>query len=170
MLVNYFSNLYENKFRTYYIPDVPVAFFDNVPNADITGIESNGKVFFFENKLTVELGASKFFISEKAAFPFKSDTKFIANLFFNYRGYSLKVNWFKESEQIGWFRSFSGFFAGAKLPGYANFDVHLSKEFDLDYVKLNLNFSARNIISDDTVLEGIAIRDRRFYIGFGLVY
>jgi outer membrane receptor protein involved in Fe transport len=177
--LNYFTNLYENKFRTYYIPDVPVAFYDNVPNAEISGIESNGKVFFFDNKLTIELGASRFFISEKAAFPFKSDIKFIANMFLNYNGYSLKVNWFKESEQLGWFRTYINplqedppdqFYQEVTLPGFSNIDIHLGKEFDLSYLKLNLNFSARNILNDDTVLEGIALRDRRFYIGFGLVY
>ena len=75
-----------------------------------------------------------------------------------------------ESEQIGWFRDLRGFLAAAELPAYSNIDLHLGKEFDLDFMKVNLTFSARNILDDDTVLYGIAIRDRRYYMSFGLVY
>ena len=49
-------------------------------------------------------------------------------------------------------------------------DVHLGKKFDVHSFKLFLNLSARNIFDDDTLLEGIAIRDRRFYISFGAQY
>ena len=33
--MNYFRNSYENKIRTYYLPYVPVAYYDNVQNAEI---------------------------------------------------------------------------------------------------------------------------------------
>ncbi|MCB9058010.1 MAG: TonB-dependent receptor plug domain-containing protein [Calditrichae bacterium] len=168
--VNYFKNLYENKFRTYYQIGVPVAFYDNVANANLSGIEGQVRAFMFTNKLTIEFGASRYFISEKAAFPFKSDVKYTAQAQFDYQGYSARINWFSESDQVGWFRFSNGRFAAQNLSGYSNIDFHLSKEFDLDYFKLNTTFSARNILNDDTVLEGIAIRDRRFYIGFGLEY
>ncbi len=91
----------------------------------------------------------------------------------DYEGYSVKLNWFSESEQIAWIRLASGSsteFTAFPLEGFSNIDIHLGKSFDLNYVKLNFTLSGRNILNDNTVLEGIAIHDRRFYIGVGVEY
>jgi len=168
--LNYFRNYYDNKFRLYYSPGIPIAFFDNVQNADIFGIESKAKLFMVKNKITYEMGVSKYFISERAAFPFKSDLKFIMNLFIEHAGYSLQVHGFRESEQIAWLRNTRGQYWEVVLPGYSNIDIHFNKNFEFNRFKLFLNLSARNILDDDTVLEGIAIRDRRLYISFGAQY
>jgi outer membrane cobalamin receptor len=167
---NYFRNYYDNKFRTYYSPGIPIAFFDNVQNADIFGIETTAKLFMVKKKITMELGTSKYTISEKAAFPFKSDLKYIMNFSLDHAGYSLQLHGFKESEQVAWVRNLRGEYWEVNLPGYANMDVHFGKKFDVHSFKLFLNLSARNIFDDDTLLEGIAIRDRRFYISFGAQY
>ena len=80
----------------------------------------------------------------------------------------MKVHWFKENEQVGWVRS-GGAFSEQPLPGFMNIDIHLSKKIEY-YLKFTLSLSARNILNDKTVLQGIALRDRRFYLGIGLEY
>jgi len=167
---NYFMNFYENKFRMYQIPGLPITFYDNVATADITGFEGRLTGFFFMKKLTVELGVSDYAISDKSAFPFKYDSKLIANIYIEHAGFSFQVHWFKEGEQVALIRDRSGEFVGLILPGYQNFDIHLSKVLEVWDFKLLTNFSARNVLDDDTELEGIAIRDRRFYLTFGLEY
>ena len=168
--VNYFRNYYENKFRIYYTPGLPNAFYDNVNNAEISGVEAGMKLFLLRNKISYEMGLSKYFISERLAFPFKSDLKYVINLFIDHAGYSLQLRGFHESEQIAWLRNLRGEYWEIILPGYSNLDFHLNKTFELKGFKFFTNFSARNIFDDDTLLEGIAIRDRRFYITLGAQY
>ena len=167
---NYFQNAYDNKFRSFSSPNIPVAYYDNVPNARISGIETKTKVFLYKKKVTIELGLSKYSIVEKAAFPFKSDFKRTMNLVFDHAGWSLQIHWFRESEQAGWLRFPDGNFALVTLPDYGNFDLHMSKNYHLYGMKYFMNFSARNILDDDEVLQGLTIRDRRFYLTVGLQY
>ena len=168
---NFFQNYYDNKFRVSAIPGVPVAFYDNVPNARISGVETKSSVFFFRKKVTVELGMSRYFISEKAAFPFKSDFKRTLNFIVDHAGYSFQIHWFKEGEQAGWVRQKNGHFAEIVLPDYSNLDLHLSKAFQLGKLKLFANASGRNLLyEDEVVLQGLAIRDRRFYLTVGAQY
>ena len=179
---NFFQNYYDNKFRIFTSPGFPVPFYDNVPNARISGVETKSSVFFFRKKVTVEVGLSRYFISEKSAFPFKSDFKRTMNFIVNHTGYSFQLHWFKEGEQTGWIRQHSlltepmflpGFipFAEITLPDYSNLDLHLSKTFHISKFKLFLNFSGRNLLDDDEVnLQGLAIRDRRFYLTLGVQY
>ena len=167
---NFFKNYYDNKFRTYYSPGIPIAFYDNVHNADISGIESTAKLFMVERKITFDMGISKYFISEKAAFPFKSDFKYVINLFVDHAGYSFRAHGFYENEQTAWIRNTKNQFWEVALPGYSNLDLHLNKTIELMRLKVFLNLSARNIFDNDTMLEGIAIRDRRYFITFGIQY
>ncbi|MBL7111353.1 MAG: TonB-dependent receptor [Bacteroidales bacterium] len=168
---NYFQNYYDNKFRFTMTPGVPVNFYDNVPDARISGIETKSSVFFFRKKVTMELGISRYFISEKAAFPFKSDFKRTVNFIVDHAGYSFQIHWFKEGEQAGWVRQKNGHFAEIVLPDYSNLDLHLSKAFQLGKLKLFANASGRNLLyEDEVVLQGLAIRDRRFYLTVGAQY
>ena len=168
--VNYFKNLYTNKIVTYYSPRSPVAFYDNIHTAEISGLEIKGSLFFFDKKLTLDLGSSLYSIPEKTAFPFKSDKKHIANLLVEHAGYSMNLCWFYESDQIAWVRGAEGSFWEIGLPGYSNVDIHMSKQFEWRKLKFFINFSGRNVLDDDTELEGIAIRDRRLYLTFGMQY
>jgi hypothetical protein len=170
LAATYFQNYYENKFRSYTLPGIPVSFYENVPTADISGFEGQVAGYFFRKKLTVEFAFSDYSISDKASFPFKYDTKFVANLFIDHAGYSFQLHWFKESEQIGLILDRSGAFVGLPLPAYQNMDIHIGKNFELWDVKLFTNFTVRNLFDDDTQLEGIAIRDRRFYLSLGFEY
>ncbi|KAA3611155.1 MAG: hypothetical protein D8M58_14365 [Calditrichaeota bacterium] len=168
--LNYFKNIYKNKFRSFLTPATGIAVFDNVPDADITGIEAKIRPIFLQGKLSLEAGATRLFVSEKAAFPFKSETKYTIQLFFDYSGFSTKVYWFNESSQVGWVRSSNGGFGEIEFPGFTNMDFHLSKKLEIYKLNYTLSFSIRNIINDQHILEGIALRDRRFYIGLGVEY
>ena len=118
----------------------------------------------------MEAGASLYAISDKAAFPFKSDEKYSVNFLLDHAGFSLQLQWFRESEQIGWIRSMDNTFWEISLPTYSNIDFHLSKQIEIFKTKLIFNFTGQNILDDDTELEGLTIRDRRFYLTFGVQY
>ena len=165
---NYFQNFYSNKFRMSYTPGVPIPFYDNVQTARISGFESKYAAFFLRKKVTLELGLSRYFISEKAAFPFKSDFKAIANLIVDVSGYSLFLHWFHENDQVGWIRNLEGQFVETSIPGITNLDIHFSKHFEIKKFKLFVNFSGRNLLNDDFMLNGLALRDRRWYLTAGL--
>jgi hypothetical protein len=85
-------------------------------------------------------------------------------------GYSMNLFWFHESDQIAWVRGAEGAFWEIELPGYSNVDLHMSKQFEWRKMKFFINFSGRNLLDDETELEGIAIRDRRLYLTFGAQY
>ena len=97
---------------------------------------------------------------------------------FDHAGWSLQAHLFRESEQTGWLRFtpteddmyLRTPFVEVTLPKYQNIDIHLNKKFKLFGLKYFMNFSARDILDDDVVLQGLAIRDRRFYLTFGLQY
>jgi hypothetical protein len=167
---NFFKNYYTNKFRSYYIPGVPIAYYDNVKTAHITGLETTSRLFLFKKKITLAFGLSRYFLSDKAAFPFKYDMKETLDIHFNYAGYALQVHLFKESEQVGWVRQYSGGFSEAVLPGYSNMDIHFSKLFELFRFKFNANASIRNIFDTDILFSGLTFRDRRYYLTFELQY
>ncbi len=172
---NYFQNYYDNKFRMFAVPDDPRTFYDNVENARISGVEGKSSLFLLRKKLTLELGLSRYFISEKAAFPFKADSKFTVTLNVDHAGYSFQAHWFKEGEQAGWVRQRvpgTSFFSFVEVPieGYTNLDLHLSKKFELGKLKLFANASGRNLLNNDLVLQGLALRDRRFYLTMGAQY
>ncbi|HDL17526.1 MAG TPA: TonB-dependent receptor [Bacteroidetes bacterium] len=167
---NYFLNNYDNKFRSFTSPNVPIAYFDNVQTARIAGVETKSSLFLLRKKVTLELGVSKYSISEKAAFPFKSDFKATLNLILEHAGWSVLLHMFRENEQEAWLRFPDGRFAIVRLPDYSNIDFHLSKKFERFGLKYFINFSGRNLLDDDTVLQGLTIRDRRFYITMGLQY
>ncbi len=170
---SYFQNQYTNKFREFNRPGDPVTFFDNVQNASISGFEGKSSVFLFQKKLSVELGIAQYFISDQLAFPFKSEHKRTLTVSVDHAGYSLQTLWFRESEQVGLLRAAT---VGAEpvsvsLPSQTNLDFHISKTFEISKFKLFANFSGRNLLNDDeVVLEGLAIRDRRFYFTIGAQY
>ncbi len=165
-----FTNTYENKFRNYYIPGVPLAFYENVPDADIRGLEALWKLVFLRRVMTMEWGARYYDVSDRAAFPFRNAVSVTTALNAHYAGYRFQLKGFFESERLGWLRDVRGDFVELRLPSYYNFDAHLSKWFTLGPLRLFASISARNVLDTRTVLEGIAIRDRRIYLGFGAEY
>lgn len=165
--LTYLKNEYENKIRAITYAGMPTPVYDNVISANMSGYEGKFTTFLFGKKLTTELGYSKYNISDLAAFPFKSDSKSTISATYDYLGYSTQILWFYESEQIGWVRMQLGGFKEYTLPANKNIDFHLSKHFMLSELKIMANFSVRNLLNDTTELEGLALRDRRFYLTFG---
>ena len=165
---NLFQSFYENKLRAFNTPGIPITLYDNVGSAKIAGIEAKGEIFMFHKKLSCDAGIAKYFISDKSAFPFKSDLKRTLNVALSHAGYSFLLHWFLESEQTGWIRNYDNHLLAVTLDSYSNLDVHLKKSILLWKVKCFLNLSGRNILKKESdVLRGIAVRDRRFYISFG---
>jgi outer membrane receptor protein involved in Fe transport len=176
---NFFQNHYDNKFRVFSTFGIPVAFYDNVADARISGFEAKPSLYLYRKKITVELGLARYFISEKAAFPFKSDSKQTLNFIVDHAGYSFQLHWFKEGEQEGEVRRQGADLTRVTredfdlivLPGYANLDLHLSKTFEIGRLKLFCNASGRNLLNSPGVeLQGLALRDRRYYVTLGAQY
>jgi len=167
----FFQNNYSNKFRPITTVGIPVTLYDNVDNAQISGLEGTAGVFLFAKKILAEVGLSRYFISEQSAFPFKSDMKRTLSLKLDHAGYSLHLFHFTESEQVGLLRSADGGFVEVELPSFSNLDVHFSKYIPVSSLQLFVNVSLRNVLeSDETVLSGLAIRDRRYYITAGVQF
>lgn len=161
-----FRNIYKNKFRVFVTPGAPIAFYDNAPTAEISGIELQSGLFAFSNKIKVHGSASFYNISEKLAFPFKYETKQLIKSSIDHRGYSLQLTWFNEGEQVGWIRQPDSGFVAVELPSFQNLDVHFSKFIELYQLRFTLNASVRNLLSDEIELSGLALRDRRYYLTF----
>ena len=169
---NYFQNTFDDKIIIFSDLTSLRSQFKSVPDANISGFESKSSVFLFRKKVTVGLGLSRYYISDKAAFPFKSDFKRTLNLAIDHLGYSFQIHWFKEGEQVATL-FFPDGTASEPIPlaGYENLDVHLSKTFEIRKLKLFVNASGRNLLNDDnTELLGLALRDRRYYVTFGAQY
>lgn len=166
----FFQNHYDNKFREFNTPGIPVTFYDNVQNAQISGFEGTWKVFLFQKMVSVDLGIAKYSINDKALFPFKSDSKRTVSVNVDRAGYAFQLLWFHESEQTGWLRFPNGEFGSAELDAISDIDVHVSKTFEISKVKVFANFSGRNLLDHDEQLVGLAIRDRRFYLTIGAQY
>ncbi len=165
-----FRNSYVNKFRMYYLNSIPMAFYDNVDTAKISGFEVSGTVYALQKAFSAQVGVSLYDVSAKSAFPFKSDQKLVCNLGYDAFGWSFQVHGFIESDQVGWVRDTNGTFTELELPGFANIDLHLGKSIPLGPMRGNINLSARNLLNDDTIVEGLALRDRRIYMTFGVQY
>ncbi|NIR52622.1 TonB-dependent receptor plug domain-containing protein, partial [candidate division KSB1 bacterium] len=168
---NYFLNNYDDKLVEVRNLLGGRSLFLSTETARISGFEAKSSLFLFRKKLTVDFGWSRYFISEKEAFPFKSDFQRTLTFSVDHAGYSFQIHGFKEGEQVGLLRTTSGDIVQVPLPDYTNLDVHLSKTFEIGKFKVFANASARNLLEDDnTELLGLTIRDRRFYFTFGAQY
>ncbi len=167
---NYFKSYYQNKIRSFYSPGTLTAGFDNVSNAQISGIESKSSFFFLQKKVTLDLGISRYFISEKAAFPFKFDMKYTADLKVDHLGYAFQVHLFREGEQVGWIRQTIDSILEVSLPARTDLDIHLGKSFEVYKLKILTNASGRNLLNSRTELAGLVLQDRRFYLTCGVQY
>jgi outer membrane cobalamin receptor len=168
---SFFQNSYLNKFRPITTPGLPITLYDNVDNAQISGFEGSAGIYFFGKKVLAKIGLSRYFISERSAFPFKSESKRTLSLTVDHAGYAIQLFHFSESEQVGLLRQIDGGWSEVELPDFQNLDIHASKHFSLAGARLFVNVSLRNILdSDDVVLSGLAIRDRRYYITAGFQF
>lgn len=167
---NIFRNIYDNKIRVTFPIGVPVPIFDNVRSVKISGVETNFGAKLYKKKLDLNIGFSKYFISEKSAFPFKYDSKLSAAITYNHAGYSSYLTVFREGDQVGWIKNDEDELDEIILPSFSNIDLHLSKTVIWNNFNMNINLSGINLLTDDLVIQGLALRDRRFYLSVGIEY
>lgn len=165
-----FRNFFTDKLRTSYTPGFPLAYYDNVQTAQISGFETRAGLFLLNKKLTLEIGYSNYAISDKAAFPFKYDNKFTVDTKINHHGYNFHLHAFYEGEQTGWIRDFAGGFDEVTLPAHFNLDLHLKINIEIKKFKVLANISVRNLLNENIELVGLAVRDRRYYLTVGVAY
>ncbi len=168
--LTYFKNYYTNKFVSFSATNSPISYYDNSESAVISGFDIKGSLSWFDEKLILESGASLYDISDVLSFPFKYETKTIFNVIIDYYGFYSQIHWFNEGEQTGMILASNGRFEKVYLSRHSNIDVHISKSFEIMGTKFFTNLSARNLLDDITVIEGIAIRDKRVYMTFGFEY
>ena len=167
---NIFSNFYDNKIRVTFPVGVPVPIFDNVARVKISGFEAQLGATIYEKKLNFNIGVSKYFISDKSAFPFKYDLKHSVGITYEESGYSSFITFFREGEQVGWINDDNEQLVAVHLPPNSNIDIHLNKAVIWNEFEMNINFSALNLITDDLIISGLALRDRRYYLSVGIEY
>ena len=85
-------------------------------------------------------------------------------------GYSSFITIYREGEQVGWINSDDEQLTVVILPSFSNIDIHISKAVNWNDYEMNINLSALNLISDDLIIQGLALRDRRYYLSVGIEY
>lgn len=164
----FFYNKYLDKFRQIYLSGSPLTFFDNYSESQLIGTENIVSFGIIPGRLTTSFALSKYFINDPIAFPFQPEEKYTSNLILDFKNFNVLVTWFHESARIGNVLSRSGYLEEITLPDFSNFDLHITKSFQIWRTSWVISFSGRNILSKETALEGIAIRDRRLYVSFGV--
>ncbi|MCK5147224.1 TonB-dependent receptor plug domain-containing protein [bacterium] len=167
---NFFKNYYTNKFRYFFVPGIPVAYYDNVRTASIMGIEATGKIFLLNKKFTFGVGVAKYSVSDKAAFPFKFDQKATVDFIYAHNGWQAHAHFFGEGKQVGWIRFYNGGFGELDLPGFINCDFFMGKTIEFMNFKTLITASARNILDTELVVAELPYRDRRFNLSLGIQY
>jgi outer membrane cobalamin receptor len=167
--LDYFQCAYSDKMRTISLPGTPILQYDNVQDAEIRGLEGQLNLYMLKKKLTIEAGASRYFIPNASAFPFKSDLKATLGARIEHLGFTLHAMWFTESEQIGLLRGTDGEYLEMAIPAFSAFDVHAGATFGLGPLRCFANVSGRNLFGSGNVeLRGLALHDRRYYITAGV--
>jgi len=157
-----FRHYYKNKMRPLYSIGVPIVYYDYVADAKISGIEANSTVFLFDNQIKVDAGFVHYQLSDRAAFPWKFDTKYLCGVQAEHSGFSLQVHLFYESDQTGLIRSGSDQVMQATLSGYSDMNLHLGKTVNLGGIKGLVRVAIFNLMNERTQLAGLALRDRRY--------
>ena len=169
-----FHSSYKNKFRMIHLGGTPLTFMDNYKDARIFGAETHALVWLKES-CSFHLSYIKYIIHDKAAFPFKPDGKLTTSILLDLKWIDIDLIYYKESQRAGWIIDHFDYNGEMKLqeiilPKYSNIDVHIKQSFNIWRLKCILSASGRNLINKSQVLKGIAIRDRRFYLTFGLEF
>ncbi len=164
----FFSNRYSNKYREIQLSRSPVVFLDNYKDAEISGIEGRLQAGAFENRIQLGVNYNHNLIDDKSAFPFKLTSKFSGDLSLNRKYLSTRIVWFNESQRTGIIYYPNEGLKEIQLDEFANLDVHVRGNIDIWRTNLFCAFSARNLLGGELIKEGIAIRDRRFYLTVGI--
>ncbi len=166
----YFKHYYKNKMRPWYAVGIPIVYYDYVLEANISGMEASFGTFMFAKKLQVDGGLVRYSLSDRAAFPFKFDTKYFIDCNLDHAGWSAQAHLYHEGDQLGTIRSGADEMTEVTLPGYSDLDLHVGKTLSAFGCKTLLRASLFNALNQETRLLGLAMRDRRYYVTVAVQY
>jgi len=165
---SFFRNDYIDKMRVTYLLGMPIGYYENIGDADMSGFEGKVKLKAYNGLMIAETGFSKYNLSDLSAFPFKSAAKLTGTVTGNWKFISMSYRWFSEGEQIGWIRLPTEGFTEIELPPFSNYDISATLDIKAGPLKGQLSYSGRNLKKNKTVLDGLLLRDTRKYITFNI--
>lgn len=161
-----FQNDFINKMRATYLLGMPVAFYENINLAKMTGIEGKLKAKTYNGRIIGEAGFSKYAVSDMSAFPFKSTFKLTIGSTVKLKSITFGTRWFQEGEQIGLIYVPNKGYNEIELPAFSNYDFHFTIDIKTGPIKGQFSYSGRNLKKNTTSLDGLLLRDSRKYITF----
>ena len=163
-----FRNDYINKMRSTFLLGMPIAYFENIPIATMSGLEVKAKAKTYGGKFTGEIGLSNYNISDLSAFPFKSPYKLTINTTSKWSWLTLGARIFQEGEQTGLILVPDKGYNEIELPAFSNYDLHLTIDVDFSVAKGQISYSGRNLKKNTISLDGLLLRDTRKYLTISL--
>ena len=163
-----FRNDYINKMRSTFLLGMPIAYFENISIATMSGFEAKAKAKTYKGKFTGEIGLSNYNISDMAAFPFKSAFKLTINTTSKWDMITIGARWFQEGEQTGLILVPEKGYNEIELPAFSNYDLHLTIDLNFSFLKGQLSYSGRNLKKNNISLDGLLLRDTRKYLTLSL--
>ena len=163
-----FRNDYINKMRATFLLGMPIAYFENITLATMSGFEAKAKAKTYGGRFTGEVGLSNYNISDMSAFPFKSAFKLTINTTSKWDWITIGARWFQEGEQTGLILVPEKGYNEIELPAFSNYDLHLTMDLNFSFVKGQISYSARNLKKNNISLDGLLLRDTRKYLTLSL--
>ncbi|MAP02624.1 MAG: hypothetical protein CMF85_02320 [Candidatus Marinimicrobia bacterium] len=163
-----FRNDYINKMRSTFLLGMPIAYFENITLATMSGLELKAKAKTYEGKFTGEIGLSNYNISDMSAFPFKSAFKLTINTTSKWSAFTFGARFYQEGEQVGLILVPEKGFNEIELPAFSNYDLHLTVDVNLGFGKGQISYSGRNLKKNNISLDGLLLRDTRKYLTLSL--
>ena len=163
-----FRNDYLNKMRSTFLLGMPIAYFENVQIATMSGLEVKAKAKTYSGKFTGEIGLSNYNISDLSAFPFKSPYKLTINTTSKWNWLTIGARVFQEGEQTGLILVPEKGYNEIELPAFSNYDLHITIDVDFTIAKGQISYSGRNLKKNTISLDGLLLRDTRKYLTISL--
>ena len=163
-----FRNDYLNKMRSTFLLGLPIAYFENVQIATMSGLEVKAKAKTYGGKFTGEIGLSNYNISDLSAFPFKSPYKLTINTTSKWNWLIIGARVFQEGEQTGLILVPEKGYNEIELPAFSNYDLHMTIDVDFTIAKGQISYSGRNLKKNTISLDGLLLRDTRKYLTISL--
>ena len=163
-----FRNDYLNKMRSTFLLGMPIAYFENVQIATMSGFELKAKAKTYGGKFTGEIGLSNYNISDLSAFPFKSPYKLTINTTSKWNWLTVGARIFQEGEQTGLILVPEKGYNEIELPAFSNYDLHITIDVDFTIAKGQISYSGRNLKKNTISLDGLLLRDTRKYLTISL--
>ena len=159
-----FRNDYINKMRSTFLLGMPIAYFENVTLATMSGLELKAKAKTYGGKFTGEIGLSNYNISDMSAFPFKSAFKLTINTTSRWSIFTFGARLYQEGEQTGLVLVPEKGFNEIELPAFSNYDLHITVDVNLGFGEGQISYTGRNLKKNNISLDGLLLRDTRKYL------